>query len=299
MKSNYWTWGGIALVLVLGVALTSNKTEAPNPVEVQPAAVKAFELPAALDFAGEAVPMDELDIQERFDRELLVNTYWQSNNLLLLKRSHKYFPIIEPILAQHGVPNDFKYLALIESGLQNVVSPAGAAGYWQIMKKTGIELDLQINSEVDERFHLEKSTHAACSYLLEAKEKMGSWTLAAAAYNMGMSGASRRIEEQGVQSYYDLHLNSETARYVFRILAVKHLHENLANYGTYFDPVAHGWNLPEFTVHQVTGPVSSWITWSQDRGSNYKTLLKYNPWIKKSSLTNSSNKTYTVYLPKS
>ena len=154
--------------------------------------VYALEMPEDLNFAGEAVPVENPDIYERMDRELLVNTYWQSNGLLMFKRAQKYFPIIEPILEKNGVPNDFKYLAVIESGLTNAVSPAGARGFWQIMKTTGRENGLEVNSNVDERYNLELATEVACNYLKKAKEKLGSWTLAAAAYNAGNAGISKR-----------------------------------------------------------------------------------------------------------
>lgn len=163
--------------------------------------IKALKIPNNLNFAGERVPVEKTDIKERIDRELLVNTYWQSNGLLYFKRSNKYFPIIEPILRKHGIPDDFKYLALIESGLQNVTSPAGAKGFWQLMPKTAREYGLEVNSNVDERYNIEKSTEAACKYLLEAKEKFGNWTLTAAAYNAGKSGISRRISAQQVDDY--------------------------------------------------------------------------------------------------
>ena len=155
--------------------------------------IKAWDLPKKMDFAGESVPLQISDVRERLDRELLVNVYWQSNGILLIKRAHKFFPIIEPILAKYDVPNDFKYLALIESGLQNVVSPSGAAGFWQFMKGTAKEYNLEMENTVDERYHLEKATEAACLYLKKAKEEMGSWTLAAAAYNAGKSGIRTQI----------------------------------------------------------------------------------------------------------
>ena len=174
--------------------------------------VYALPIPENLNFSEEPLPLYLPDIRERMDRELLVNTYWQSNSLLLFKRAHKYFPIIEPILEQYGIPEDFKYLAVIESGLQNVTSPAGAKGFWQIMKSTGKEYGMEINSNVDERYHLKLSTHLACQYLLKAKEKLGSWTLAAASYNAGISGIASELNRQSVSDYYDLLLGEETGR---------------------------------------------------------------------------------------
>jgi len=216
----------------------------------------------------------------------------------MLKRSTKYFPIIEPILEKHGIPSDFKYLALIESGLQNVVSPAGAAGYWQIMKSTGRENGLIVDSEIDERYHIIKSTEVACAYLNEAYERFGNWTLAAASYNMGMAGTDRKLTEQRVSSYYDLLLNSETARYVYRIAAVKHIHENLEYFGYVFHE-DYGYALPEFDTLQVSGPVNSWIDWALDHGTTYNTLREYNPWIRDDHWTsNAEGQTLTIWLPK-
>ncbi|GAL71365.1 membrane-bound lytic murein transglycosylase D precursor [Jejuia pallidilutea] len=196
--------------------------------------VYALQVPENLSFAGERVPLENPDILERMDRELLVNTYWQSNGLLMFKRAQKYFPIIEPILKKNGVPDDFKYLAVIESGLTNAVSPAGARGVWQIMKATGRENGLEVNDNVDERYHLEKATEVACNYLLKAKEQLGSWTLAAAAYNAGNAGVSRRLREQNVTDYYDLLLGEETGRYLFRIVALKEILSNPDKYGFNF-----------------------------------------------------------------
>jgi hypothetical protein len=196
--------------------------------------VYALSVPDGLNFAGEAMPLNNPDILERMDRELLVNTYWQSNGLLMFKRANKYFPIIEPILKKHGVPDDFKYLAVIESGLQNVTSPAGAKGFWQIMKVTGKENGLEINSNVDERYNLEKATEVACKYLLQAKERFGNWTLAAASYNAGMAGVAKRLKKQGVKDYYDLLLGEETGRYMFRIVALKEILNHPDKYGFNF-----------------------------------------------------------------
>ena len=288
---------GVLLIALAFVGLRSAQSnEAPHPVEVRPSTVKPFALPKQLDFAGEALPLSVADVREKLDREILVNSYWQSNNLLMLKRSSKYFPIIEPILAKNGVPDDFKYLALIESGLQNVVSPAGAAGYWQIMKSTGRENGLEINTEVDERYHIEKSTQVACDYLNEAYGRFGNWTLAAASYNMGMAGTARRLEEQGVGSYYDLLLNSETARYVYRIAAVKHIHENLADFG-YVYHQDQGYSFPEMDTIFVNVEVADWISWAKTQGITYKTLRTYNPWIQSEQLSNSTNKAYQIWVP--
>lgn len=286
-----------ASLVALTFFFTSAESDVDHPVEARPSVVKPFELPSTLTIAGEPMPLDDLDVAERLDREILVNTYWQSNNLLMLKRSSKWFPLIERILREEGIPDDFKYLALIESGLQNIVSPAGAAGPWQIMKATGKEQGLEIDNEIDERYHMEKATRVACAYLKEAYERLGSWTLAAAAYNMGMSGTARRLEEQKVDSYYHLRLNPETARYVYRIAAVKYIHEHLEDFGYVYHPTA-GYSLPEFDTVPVSGRVENWIDWALAHGTNYKLLRTYNPWIRGTKNTNSTNKTYHILVPK-
>ena len=197
--------------------------------------VYALKTPENISFCDEEVPLELLDVRERLDRELLVNTYWQSNMLLLIKRSYRFFPLIEKILKEEDVPQDFKYLAVIESGLENVRSPKGAKGIWQIMSGTAREYGLEVNKNVDERYNLELSTRAACKYLKKAKDKFGSWTLAAAAYNRGIMGISRNLSKQKVENYYDLLLGRETSRYIFRILAVKEIMENSNNYGFVFE----------------------------------------------------------------
>ncbi len=259
--------------------------------------VYALSVPKALDFAGEPVPLENPDILERMDRELLVNTYWQSNGLLMFKRAEKYFPIIEPILKKNNVPDDFKYLAVIESGLTNAVSPAGARGVWQIMKTTGRENGLEINSNVDERYHLEMATEVACKYLLKAKQKLGSWTLAAAAYNAGNAGVSRRLEEQGVSDYYDLLLGEETGRYLFRIIALKEILNHPKQYGFNFKKEDLYKTVPTYKV-EVDTIVTDFSQFAKRFGINYKILKLHNPWLREGKLNNSSNKKYYIEIPK-
>lgn len=190
--------------------------------------IQSLKLSENLNFAGERVPLENQNVRERMDRELLVNTYWQSNGLLLLKRANKYFPILEPLLKKYGLPDDFKFLAVAESAFIDETSSAGAAGMWHFMKETGIEYGLEINSNVDERYNIEKSTEVAAKYLKKSKEKLGSWTLAAAAYNAGNFGVSSRLEYQKVSNYYDVLLPNETERYVLRIIALKEVMTNPA-----------------------------------------------------------------------
>ncbi len=220
---------GIAasLIVLSGIAVQ----QAVNKPDVVTEKTEKRAFPNQIDFAGEQAPLNVSDVRERLDRELLVNAYLDATTLLIIKRANRAFPVIEPILKQYGVPDDFKYLAVIESGLVNVVSPAGARGVWQFMPDTGKQYGLEINELVDERYHLVKSTEAACKYLLWAKSKLGSWTLAAASYNAGVAGVNKQMTFQGVDSYYDLLLNDETSRYVFRILALKEIMQHPAQYG--------------------------------------------------------------------
>lgn len=255
--------------------------------------VYAIPLPTDLNFAGEAVPTNDPEVYERMDRELLVNTYWQSNGLLLIKRANKYFPIIEPILAEYGVPDDFKYLAIAESGLQNVVSPAGATGFWQLMSATAKGYGLEVNDEVDERYNLVKSTEAACQYLIEAHDRFGNWTLAAASYNMGMAGVDRQLERQKVDDYYDLLLNSETSRYVFRILAMKEIFSNPRKFGFNYRQ-KDLYYMPEMRYVEVDSSVTHWADWAAQFGMTYKDLKTYNPWLRQSYLRNGQGKKYVI-----
>ncbi|TCK68923.1 transglycosylase-like protein with SLT domain [Winogradskyella wandonensis] len=259
--------------------------------------VYALEVPSDLNFAGEPMPLGNPDIYERMDRELLVNTYWQSNGLLMFKRAQKYFPIIEPILKENGIPEDFKYLSVIESGLTNAVSPAGARGFWQIMKATGRENGLEINNNVDERYHLEKATKVACKYLNEAKKKFGSWTLAAASYNAGMAGIANKLKEQNVGDYYDLLLGEETGRYMFRIVALKEILNNPEKYGFNFSQDDLYSYVPTTKV-KVDTAVTDFTKFAEKFGINYKILKIHNPWLREPHLNNKFRKVYEIEIPK-
>lgn len=255
-------------------------------------------IPSDLNFAGEPAKLSDTEVRERFDRELLVNTFWHSNTILMLKRANKYFPIIEPILEKNGVPDDFKFLCMIESGLTNAVSPANAAGFWQFLASTGKRYGLEVNSEIDERFDLVKSTEAACQYLKDNKEKLGNWTLAAAAYNMGENGVLRQLKSQGVDSYYDLYLNSETSRYLFRILAAKEIYTRQKEYGFVLAEESLYSSIPTRSI-EIDSTIPNWPEFALSQGTNYKYLKSLNPWIQKRELNNKTKKTYSVLLPKS
>lgn len=258
--------------------------------------ISAIDIPEDLNFADEVVPQNDPEILERVDREFLVNTYWQSNALLLMKRANKYFPIIEPILAKNRIPDDFKYLAVAESGLQNVVSHAGATGFWQIMKPTAREYGLEVNANVDERYHLEKSTQVACEYLNKWKKKFGSWTMTAAAYNAGPGAINKFMGIQKVDDYYDLLLGQETGRYVFRIMAIKEILSNPDKYGFDIDKDDMYKAVPTFSI-EVDEPILSFADFSNQYEINYKILKRHNPWLREPHLNNSSRKKYTIEIP--
>jgi hypothetical protein len=271
---------------------------APNP-ELQTHKgykIKALKLPSGLNLAGERVPVEINDIKERMERELLVNTYWQSNGILLLKRVNRYFPILEPLLAKYNLPDDFKFLALAESGFTDETSSAGAAGIWHFMRTTGKEYGLEINENVDERYNIEKSTKVAAEYLIKAKEKLGSWTLAAAAYNAGNRGVSRRLEAQEVNNYYDVKLPDETERYIFRILALKEIITNPKKYGFIFDK-EDLYTLKETRLVKVDTAISNLTLFAKEFGMNYKELKIHNPWLREHKLNNKSRRSYEIKIP--
>ena len=258
--------------------------------------VYALPIPEKLEFAGEPVPLHNPDIRERMDRELLVNAYWQSNGLLLFKRAHKYFPQVEPLLKQYGIPDDFKYLMVAESALDFKSSPVGASGLWHFMKATGTEYGLEINDYVDERYDLQKSTYVAAQYLKRAKERFGSWTMAAAAYNAGVAGMNRQIGRQGQTDYYDLLLNDETSRYVFRIIALKEIMTHPQKYGFHFREKDLYPQIPTYKV-KVDYSVDDWAEWVKQYDINYKILKIHNPWLRDTYLKNPKGKEYFREIP--
>ncbi len=254
------------------------------------------EMPESVNFAGEEAPLEIFYVREYLDRELTVNTYFHSSTIMLFKRANRWFPVIEPILKEYNIPNDFKYLALIESGLENVTSPAGAKGYWQFLKKTAREYGLEVNSGIDERYNVEKATVAACKYLNDAYERYGNWTLVAAAYNAGNRRITESLKEQKVDSYYDLLLNAETARYVFRILAIKTIFEKPGQYGFHINPEDLYPPIPVKKV-MVTETIKNLVDFAAQHNINYKTLKIFNRWILKDYLPNRSKLTYFISIP--
>lgn len=282
-----------AVVIVSGAFVYGISTEDKNKITHE--GTTLF-FPASIDFAGEPAPLQIADVRERLDRELLINANLDATTLLIIKRANRAFPVIEPILAKYGVPDDFKYLAVIESGLVNAVSPAGARGVWQFMPVTAKEKGMEVTDMVDERYHLQKSTEAACRYLLEAKAKFGNWTLAAASYNGGMTGVTKQIEMQQVSDYYDLLLNDETSRYVFRILALKEIMKDPAKYGFVIDSNDLYVNLPSKIITVDTSIVNL-SSFAKAQGINYKILKIHNPWLRDKKLINTNGKRYEIEIP--
>ena len=252
--------------------------------------------PDNLKFANENIPESTFDVWERLDKELLKNIYWQSNTLLYFKRANKYFPIIEEILEKNNIPSDFKYLALIESGFEYKVSPSGAAGFWQIMKGTAREYGLEVNYAIDERYHLIKSTEAACKYLQKAYNKFGSWTMAAASYNMGINGVQRQVKKQNTNNYFNLYLNDETSRYVFRIIVIKEIMENPRKYGFVFRQ-NDLYSYPSVKQIRVDSTINNLYSFAQENDINYKILKRFNPWLRTSKLPDESRRVYYIDIP--
>ena len=255
-------------------------------------------LPTSVEFSGEKTPLQITDVNERFQRELLVNSYLQSSTLLIMKRANRFFPIIEPILKENNIPDDFKYLCVIESSLTNATSPAGARGFWQFMPETAKEKGMEINESVDERYHLAKATNAACKYLQLAKDKFGNWTSAAASYNAGMAGITKNLETQKVDSYYDLLLTDETQRYVFRILALKEIMQNQKLYSFNLEKNELYESIPTKIV-EVDSTISDLATFAKTQGINYKILKIHNPWLRDKKLVNLNKKKYQIEIPTS
>ena len=257
----------------------------------------SIEIPDSLDFAGERVPLENFDVYESLDREFLVNSYWHSQTILILKRAYRLFPVIEPILKKNKVPDDFKYLVVAESAFSNAVSPAGASGFWQFMKPTAEKYGLVINDEIDERYNLEKSTEAASKHIKELYSYYKNWTLVAAAYNVGTGNLDKALANQKVNSYYELFLNEETARYIFRILAIKTILSNPKKYGFYIPKSQRYPYIPTEKI-AIDTTINDLAQFAIDKGLNYKLLKIFNPWIRKYKLTVLDGKKYFIQLPK-
>ncbi len=294
----------IALVLsvvtiVMLVCVCATDKESADKLKVVPQQqprIYSPAIPDTMSFAGEPVPLDIYYVREGLDRELIVNTFGHTSTLLYFKRAHRYFPIIEPILKKNGIPSDFKYLCVIESGLTNATSPAKAQGFWQFMKATGQRFGLEVNDEIDMRNNLIAATEAACKYLKTLKNTLGSWTAAAAAYNCGEGGLSKNMGKQSIDNYYDTRLNNETTRYVYRILAVKQIMQHPQDYGFYLRPCDLYPTIPTRTA-TLSGQNIDLYDFAKRNGTTYKMFRELNPWITTEKLVNKANKSYTVQLP--
>ncbi len=283
----------VLVVFVLGAAKADDtKAVAENEVRFE-----SPELPKEISFAGEPMPIERFDVLEALDRELLSNVYFHSQTIRYIKLAPRYLSFIEPILKEQGVPDDFKYLALAESGFNpRAISPARAAGFWQIMKGTAIDYGLEVNAEVDERYHIEKATYTACKYIKDSYKKFGNWTLVAASYNRGVTGIKRQMDRQEENDYYDLLITTETARYVYRIVALKLILENPEKYNFYISEDEKYPIIPTKDV-EITGSVSSFSDFAKKQGISYKTLKDFNPWLRENKLTYSGKKRYWVKIP--
>lgn len=292
----------VIIVALLTLMSCEEKVEKPQKIqELTAAAIENHfvvpEVPNEIIFAGDTISFKDLDLKERMDNELVINNFWHSNTIMMMKRSNRWLPVMKEIFRAENVPEDLVYISVIESGLQNVTSPRGAKGFWQFMERTGDEYGLIINSQMDERYHVEKSTRAACQYLKTANEKFGSWILAAASYNLGMYGMADNLKRQKVDNYFDLSLNSETARYIFRLMAIKLVFENPSNYGFYINNESL---YPQYKTKDVIIDTSipNLYEWSIEHGITIKILRRLNPWIKGKDFIVEDGEVYTFKIPK-
>jgi membrane-bound lytic murein transglycosylase D len=285
-------------VVLVVMMLVSAKPKDADKKSNKAVRFEAVAVPDKVSFAGEAMPLDRFYVKEALDRELLSNAYFHSQTIRYIKLAPRYFAIIEPILKEHGIPEDFKYLAVAESGLNpRAISPVRAVGLWQLMEGTAKDYGLEINSEVDERYHIEKATHVACEYIKNAHEKFGSWTMVAAAYNRGMTGVSREMERQEETDYYDLLITTETARYVYRIAALKLILENPEKYNFFISEDEKYPTIPTREV-EIKGSVDNFTEYAAQQGLSYKVFKDFNPWLRENKLTYSGRKRYWVQIPK-
>jgi hypothetical protein len=284
-------------VVVIVMAFSALKSAEQTETSEKETIFTSVKIPDNVSFAGEKMPLEQFDVKEALDRELLSNSYFHSQTIRYIKLAPRYFPVIEPILKEMGIPDDFKYLAVAESGFNpKATSPAGAVGFWQFLDATAKEYGLEVNKEIDERYHVEKSTYAFCSYLRSSYNKFGSWTLAAASYNGGMARVQSQKARQKMSDYYDLLFVEETQRYVFRIAALKLIMENPEQYNFV---VRENEKYPFIKTREVeiNGSVKNFADFAIEQGINYKLLKDFNPWLRDDKLTNAAGKKYTVKIP--
>jgi membrane-bound lytic murein transglycosylase D len=290
--------GGIILILstIQGFKAFNSSGERRDSTVVTGYSIQSFKLPDTVMFAGEKMPLDNFDTRESLERELLTSAYRHSSTILIIKRANRYLPIIEKILAKNNIPDDFKYLVAAESEYSNMISPVGATGFWQIMPESGKEEGMEINTVVDERYSIERSTQFACEYFRRSYEKYGNWTLAAASYNGGRSGIDEQIEIQHQNNYYDLLLTEETARYIFRAVAYKLVISDPENYGLTISKDDLYSELNYYDV-KVDSSITNISDFAAKFGTNYKILKFLNPWLRKPFLTPKPGKQYIIKIP--
>jgi hypothetical protein len=304
----WWTPLAVLIVLIAAFAISytlpSEPASEPEGSEetlaadgVLPQKITSSGLDKNYSFAGEFLPLENFDVRERLDRELTVNSYYHSSTLLLLKRAKRYFDIMDPILKEEGVPKDFKYVAVAESALSNATSPAGAKGFWQFMERTGEHYGLEVNRDIDERFHLEKATRAACQLIKDYYERFGSWSLAAMAYNGGETRIARSLREQKAEHFYELNLNEETMRYLFRIIALKEIMSQPDKFGYLIEEKDQYSELPAYKVLKVDTTIADLGAFAEAQQISYRMLKVYNPWMLTGRLPNRSGKLYEIKVP--
>lgn len=318
MKTNHTVlfFGGIVFFIAVFIKLvnpleasSTNKDSVEQPVvnpvptvdsnQGLPQKIQSITVKDEFSFAGERVPVEIEDVRERLERELTVNSYYHSSTILNIKRSTRYFPLMKEILAEYNVPEDFLYVAVAESNLDNVRSPAGARGFWQLMPAVAKYFGLTINSEIDERYNVEKATHAACKLILDYKRKFKTWTNAAGAYNIGEGNFKREMIAQKESEYYNMNFGSETNRYVFRVLALKEILTHPERFG--FDiPLEDRYQpMSEMKEVEITESIPNLADFAHENNMTYRNLKVYNPWLLSGRLSVSGGKKYKLYVPKS
>lgn len=287
---------GLAVVMIYMQNVKAQQPVPPPQTVFYSPVITLPQLPEKLEFAGEPVPLKNFEVRERLDREIIITTFRHGPTILAYKRANRWFPDIEKVLATNNIPDDFKYMALAESELSEVISPAGAAGYWQLMEETAKKYGLIVNDEIDERYHIIKSTEAACKYLRNSYNRFGNWTMAAASYNVGVPNLSSFTEKQRQNNFYNLHMNQETSRFIFRILSFKLIFSNPETYGIEFKEDDLYKPLKFYEI-EVSGTVDSWVDFAEAEGITYKALRYFNPWIRSASLKNKGKNTFYVRIP--
>lgn len=288
----------IFTLLYIGIIVSASAQSLDNINKNLAPVMELPPLPDKLTFAGEVVPLDNYDVRESLMREMLSVIYMHSNTARMLTLTSRYLPMIEPVLKKNGVPDDMKYLCIAESYLnQNAVSGAKAGGLWQIMPSTAKEFGLEVGETVDERFDIEKGTRVAAEYLKKEYEKFGSWSLAAAAYNLGSAGVARRKTIQGVDNYFDMFLPEQTLRYVYRIIAFKLIVENPGKYGYIIKQSEMSKPLTDFRMEKISDKEIDWSAFARGHGTTYKLIREINPWIRDYTHSNPQGKTYSVKIP--